>query len=73
MSSFNLEMQVDNACFEGEDLAGSIADALQNLAERIKEQSRDYLAGNGSRMVIRDANGNGIGFAHFEIDKEENN
>lgn len=64
-----LEFSTDNAAFEGDDLASEIATALRDLADRIEEQSRSYLAGNGNRMRILDSNGNCIGFADFDVDE----
>ncbi len=70
MSDIQININLDNAAFEGEDLAPEIAACLRNLADRIEEQSRSYLAGNGSRMRVADSNGNTVGFANFEIEEE---
>lgn len=66
--TLHLNMNLDNACFEGEDLAEGIAHSLRDLADRIEEQSRNYLAGNGNRMRISDINGNTIGFCHLDVE-----
>jgi hypothetical protein len=68
MSSLKIELDLDNATFDDDDLPGEVARILHNLADRISEQSRAYLAGNGSRMVARDLNGNKVGTAKFEIE-----
>lgn len=70
METFKLEIKLDNAAFEGESLAAEIADCLNNLAERIRGQNRAYLAGNGSRMYLRDSNGNNVGFAYFNLNDD---
>lgn len=70
MSDIQISINLDNAAFEGEDLAPEIAASLRNLADRIEEQSRKYLAGNGNRMRVADSNGNTVGFANFEIEEE---
>ncbi len=72
MAELDIHMTLDNADFEGNNIALATAEALCNLAERIREQSRAYLAGNGNRMRIADGNGNTIGFANFDIELEEN-
>jgi hypothetical protein len=68
---FKILMSLDNAVFEGDNVGEQVAGILADLASRISEQNRKYLAGNGCRMHIRDVNGNNIGFAYFEIDDGE--
>ena len=63
-----IEFTTDNADFAGNALPTAAADVLRHLADRIDGQSREYLAGNGSRMRVSDTNGNTVGFCTFEID-----
>ena len=67
----NLKLKLDNSAFEGEDLGPELARVLRNLAERIEEQNRYYLTGNGSRMSCRDVNGNHIGFLLIDADDSD--
>lgn len=71
MSTIKIEFNLDNATFAGEDLGPSIADALDHLAERIREQSRKYLAQPGQSFVVRDDFGNSIGKATFDAVEED--
>lgn len=68
---FTLKFDTDNSAFDGEHLAGEIANCLVDLAERLREQSRAYLVGNGSRTYIKDSNGNTVGFCNIECEVEE--
>jgi cell division ATPase FtsA len=72
MAKLTLEIDLDNDCFSAantDNFAEAVRDVLTDLADRIGEQTRAYLAGNGSRMRVADVNGNTIGFANF-IDLE---
>lgn len=71
MSTIKIEFNLDDAAFAGEDLGPGIADALDNLAERVREQSREFLAQSGQSFVVRDDNGNSIGKATFEAVEED--
>lgn len=71
MSTITIRFDLDNATFAGEDLGPSIADALDNLAGRIRDCSRKYLSQSGQSFVVRDDNGNTVGRATFEdIDED---
>ena len=70
-STIKIEFDPDNAAFAGEDLGPGIADALDHLAGRIREQNRSYLAQPGQSFVVRDVNGNSIGKATFEAIEED--
>jgi len=63
-----IEFNTDNAYFSGNDLPTAVADVLRDLADRIDGQSRSYLAGNGSRMRVADANGNSVGWCVFDVE-----
>jgi len=63
-----IEFSTGDADFSGNDLPTAVADVLRDLADRIDGQSREYLAGNGSRMRVADANGNTVGWCNFDID-----
>ena len=71
MSHATTLLKLDNAAFAGDDLGGALAYVLRDMASRIEEQSRAYLAGNGSRIRARDSNGNTVGFLTLVIDDEE--
>ena len=71
MSTIKIEFNLDNATFAGEDLGPSIADALENLAGRIRDCGRKYLALPGQSFVVRDTNGNTVGKATLhEVDED---
>lgn len=71
MSTIKIEFNLDNATFAGEDLGNSIADALDNLASRIRECSRSFLAQPGQNFRIADVNGNTVGKASLhEVDED---
>lgn len=61
MSTIKIEFDLDNSTFAGEDLGPGIADALDNLADRIRECNRKYLAQPDQHFVVRDGNGNSVG------------
>lgn len=63
-----IEFTTDNDDFAGNNFPSAVAYALRHLADLIEEQSRSFLAGNGSRERISDRNGNTIGYCTFEID-----
>lgn len=71
MSTIKIEFNLDNATFTGEDLGPGIADALEHLAGRIREQNRKYLAQPGQSFVVRDDNGNSIGKATLHDVEED--
>lgn len=71
MSTFELKLDVDNAAFAGDDLGPELARILRNLADKLQEQNRKYLSGNGNRLRVPDINGNCIGFAEFDIDEPD--
>ena len=71
MSKIKIEINLDNATFAGEDLGPSIADALDNLAGRMREQNRKYLAQPGQSFVVRDDNGNSVGKATLHDVEED--
>lgn len=70
MSTIKIEFNLDNAAFEGEDLGPGIADALDHLAGRIREQNRSYLSQPGQSFVARDGNGNTVGKATLDIEED---
>ena len=71
MSKIKIEINLDNATFAGEDLGPSIADALDNLACRMREQNRKYLAQPGQSFVVRDDNGTSVGKATLHDVEED--
>lgn len=62
MSRAALTVRLDNDAFSGNDLGPELARVLRDLADRLEEQSRAYLAGNGARNRAKDTNGNTVGF-----------
>lgn len=56
-----LRIDLGNDAFSGEDLGPELARVLRDLAGRLEEQSRAYLAGNGNRTMAKDLNGNTVG------------
>lgn len=62
-----LRIELGNDAFSGDDLGPELARVLRHLADRIEEQSRSYLSGNGRRMRAADSNGNTVGFLRLEV------
>lgn len=62
-----LRIDLGNDAFGGDDLGPELARILRDLAGRLEDQSRVYLAGNGKRSSVRDINGNAAGNLCIEI------
>jgi len=56
---FELRFDTDNAAFEGDDLRPEIARILRKISDEISADYGDILAED---FVIRDINGNEVGF-----------
>lgn len=64
VTTFRLEINCENAAFEGDNLDVEIVRILRKLADRIEGQTREDLA--GETFKLKDINGNTVGEAEFE-------
>lgn len=64
VTTFRLEINCENAAFEGDNLDTEIVRILRKLADRIEGQTREGLA--GETFKLKDINGNTVGEAEFE-------
>jgi hypothetical protein len=62
---FKITIETDNDVFSGEAIGSEVAHILRNLADRIEEQSRAFLAQTDLSFNVRDSNGNTVGGAAF--------
>ena len=71
MSKITIEIDMGNAIFAGEDLGPSIADCLDNLTGRIRDQTRKFLSQSDQNFRIADSNGNTVGKATMHDVEED--
>jgi hypothetical protein len=63
---FRIEIDTDNAAFEGENLGAELSTRLAELAGKLGDMSREdfaVMSNRGTQFVIRDTNGNRVGAA----------
>lgn len=70
MSSISIEIECDNAAFDGENIGPEIARILQVLACKFQDASRQVLADRDGEGII-DYNGNRVGSLSYDVEPDE--
>ena len=65
MSKITIEIRTDTAAFEDSGLTNEVARILRSLESRIDQWDRR------DDLLLRDANGNRVGFARYASDMDE--
>lgn len=67
MNTITIEIQCDNAAFEGDQLPHEVAAILKQLANKVAGWSRVDLEEPGNQR-LRDSNGNSVGLIEWDIE-----
>ena len=71
MSTFTLEITMDNTAFDGDELGIELSRILRAVSNRYYVLDREGIVESNPETVLKDINGNTVGSAWIEIDEEE--
>lgn len=72
MSTFSLNIDMNNAAFDGDDIGPELARILRKLADKV-DVDRESLADLAGLMSasVHDVNGNNVGDVYLEVDLDD--
>ena len=73
MSQLRLEINLDNATFEGDELGIELSRILRAVSNRYYDMSRQEIADDATEYKLKDINGNTVGSVWINIEDDDEN